>query len=378
MNFNQITFFDGKLALQQRLLPAYRQPFFDLLAGACRGGLSVFAGQPQAGEAITTTTRLNQAKLVLARNMHIGKVHSKFYLCWQFGILDWMECGQPDALIVEANPRNLSTRLAINWMHKRQRPVIGWGLGAPALVGMFASLRRWERMNFLKQLDGIIAYSNHGADEYRAMGIANLSIIPATNAVTSRPTQPTPHRPIQPTKPLTILFVGRLQQRKRIDLLLQACARIPPPIQPRLVIVGDGPARAEFETLARQIYPRAEFTGERQSDELVSYFTQADLFVLPGSGGLAIQEAMTYGLPVIVAEGDGTQHDLVRSNNGWIIPAGDLSILIKTLQEALSDVARLRHMGAESYKIVLEEINVERMAQVFVNMLNQIRFPKNH
>ena len=153
---------------------------------------------------------------------------------------------------------------------------------------------------------------------------------------------------------------------------------MPALIQPRLVIVGDGPARAEFETLARQIYPQAEFTGERQSDELVSYFTQADLFVLPGSGGLAVQEAMTYGLPVIVAEGDGTQHDLVRSNNGWIIPAGDLTILVQTLQEALSDVARLRQMGAESYKIVFEEINVEHMVQIFVKMLNQVQFPKNH
>ena len=37
--------FPGRLGLQQRVLPAYRAPFFDLLAGACQGGLSVFAGE---------------------------------------------------------------------------------------------------------------------------------------------------------------------------------------------------------------------------------------------------------------------------------------------------------------------------------------------
>ena len=43
-----------------------------------------------------------------------------------------------------------------------------------------------------------------------------------------------------------------------------------------------------------------------------AHFAGADLFVLPGTGGLAVQEAMSYALPVIVAKGDGTQEDLVR------------------------------------------------------------------
>lgn len=165
----------------------------------------------------------------------------------------------------------------------------------------------------------------------------------------------------------TILFVGRLQARKRVDHLLKACAQLE--AKPRLIIVGDGPERETLQSLAKEIYPSAEFSGARHGAELKPYFTEADLFVLPGTGGLAIQEAMSYGLPVIVAQGDGTQDDLVRKGNGWQIPPDDFSALVSTMKDALSDVARLRKMGEESYRIVKEEINIEKMVETFVTAL---------
>jgi glycosyltransferase involved in cell wall biosynthesis len=137
-----------------------------------------------------------------------------------------------------------------------------------------------------------------------------------------------------------------------------------------LVIVGDGPERDVLESLAKEIYPSAEFVGTKVGEELKPYFAEADLFVLPGTGGLAVHEAMSYGLPVIVAQGDGTQDDLVRKGNGWQIPPDGLDALIVTMKDALSDAARLRRMGEESYRIVKEEINIGRMVDVFVAALN--------
>jgi glycosyltransferase involved in cell wall biosynthesis len=170
------------------------------------------------------------------------------------------------------------------------------------------------------------------------------------------------------------LFVGRLQVRKRVDLLLRACAA--QPTQPRLVIVGDGPERAALEALAQTVYPSAEFIGAKHGPDLAPYFLAADLFVLPGTGGLAVQEAMSYGLPVIMGQGDGTNDDLVRSpsgtmpGNGWQLPGPDA--LADVLREALADVSRLRMMGAESYRIVAEEINLENMVGVFVEALKKV------
>ncbi len=98
------------------------------------------------------------------------------------------------------------------------------------------------------------------------------------------------------------------------------------------------------------------------------YFQAADLFVLPGTGGLAVQQAMSFGLPVIVAEGDGTQIDLVRAENGWTVAPGRLDALASCLAEALRDPARLRRMGQESYRIVHDEVNLERMVEVFTEV----------
>lgn len=218
----------------------------------------------------------------------------------------------------------------------------------------------------------MIAYSQRGADEYARQGFPLDYLFVAHNSVSPSPTWQMPERPETFGEQPCILFVGRLQARKNVDLLLGACAEIQ---NIRLVIVGDGPEREALEMLAGEIYPSAEFAGAKHGAELKPYFAEADLFVLPGTGGLAVQEAMSYGLPVIVAQGDGTQDDLVREGNGWQIPpaARDFDALVAAMKDALSDTARLRRMGEESYRIVKEEINIETMAETFVTALNSLK-----
>ncbi len=348
-----------RLGLQQRVFPAYRAPFFEALAAACRGGLSLCAGQPRPGEAIEPAGGLRSGQFFPARNLHL--FDGGAYLCWQSGLLGWLKSWQPEALIMEANPRYLNTPLAVRWMHARRRPVIGWGLGAPGIRrGLLAASRR----RFLLSFDALIAYSARGAGEYAAAGFDPRRIFVAPNAAVPRPTAPLPERPIDASQ-VTVLFVGRLQARKRVDLLIRACARLPREYQPQLLVVGDGPERGALETLAAKEYPQTAFAGARHGEELEPFFAQADLFVLPGTGGLAVQQAMAHALPVIVAEADGTQQDLVREENGWVVPPDDLEALETRLREALADLPRLRRMGAASFRVVSDEVNVENMVAVF-------------
>jgi glycosyltransferase involved in cell wall biosynthesis len=346
----------GRLAIQQRVLPGYRVPFFDLLAMSCERGMSLFAGAARSEEMIASG-RTQLAKYAEAKNIHL--FHNPFYVCYQRGFIRWLRDWNPDTLVVEANPRYLATPLAVSWMRARGKKILGWGLGAPR-KNLF-----WSA--FVNQFDGLISYSQRGADEYAALGFPRERIFVAHNSVAPAPV-------FQVTRvareAAVILFVGRLQQRKRIDSLLRACSELES--RPRLIIVGDGPERARLEALAKEIYPAAEFIGAKHGAELKPYFTQADLFVLPGTGGLAIQEAMSYGLPVIVAKGDGTQDDLVRENNGWQIEPENYDALLSAMKNALGDPARLREMGKESYRIVSEEINIQTMAEKFVTALNSV------
>ena len=210
-----------------------------------------------------------------AKNRYLSNPASPLFVCWQAGFIRWLEAWQPDALIVEANPRYPTTRKAILWMHQKRRKVIGWGLGAPEITGPLPGIRQRERLALLNSLDAIIAYSRQGAEQYRELGISPDRVYVAPNAVDLAPRIPPPRRQLLVDGKATVLFVGRLQPRKRVDLLLRACAALPLVIQPHLIVVGDGPARAELEALARQIVPHAEFVGAKHAAELEPYFAQA-------------------------------------------------------------------------------------------------------
>ncbi len=362
--------FPGKVGLIQRVLPHYRKPFFDSLGTACLEGLSVIAGQPRSDEMIRPVEKLEHARLSSTRNLNFLK--GSLYFCFQIGLMDWLTSWNPDVLIVEANARYLSTPPAIRWMHNRKRPVIGWGLGAPPISGIFAPLRQSRRAEFTSQFDSLITYSQSGASEYADLGFPRDQIFVAANAVTPPPMHTIPNRPSpNENQPARVLFVGRLQKRKKLDNLLTACSHLPETLQPELVIVGDGPDRTHLKNLAEKIYPVTIFSGALYGEDLTKQFLMADLFVLPGTGGLAIQQAMSYALPVIAAQADGTQADLISDDNGWEVPEDDVPALESALKKALSDKSKLQEMGKESYRIVAEEINLDQMVAVFIEVLNR-------
>jgi glycosyltransferase involved in cell wall biosynthesis len=363
--------FSARIGFQQRVFPLYRAPFFRMMAGECPRGFELFAGLPRPDESIEFCNEVNGLNLVQANNYHIFR--GKFYLCWQKNLMQWLENWNPEVLILEANMRYLGQSAAVKWMKARKRPVIGWGLGSQGAIGEQGGMRTEIRKRFINQFQAMVTYSAQGAEQFRGLGFPKDKIFIAHNAVTPRPAYPMPERPKGYTEGrAAVLFVGRLQARKQVDLLIQACALLPEQHKPELWIVGDGPEKESLVSLAGEIYPMAKFYGALFGEALTPIFGAADLFVLPGTGGLAVQQAMSYGLPVMVAEADGTQVDLVRQENGWQIPGGRVSDLTKLLLDALTDPDRLRRMGRESYRIIQNEINIESMVSVFQEAVHSV------
>jgi glycosyltransferase involved in cell wall biosynthesis len=353
-----------RLAIQQRVIPAYRVPFLDLLSKQSDLELGVFAGTPRPEEMITSVDHLAGIDYHFTKNIHLLK--GKFYFCLQPEFLAWVKNWQPDVLIVEANPRYLSTPSAMRWMKDQHKPVIGWGLGVPQYTGPFSFLRKFSRTQFLGFLTNIISYSQNGAQQYIQAGFNPQQVFVAKNATAPAPTGTPPDRKVwnDDYTPI-LLYVGRLQPRKRLDSLIHICSRLPEKLQPQLWIVGDGAIRTELESLASKTYPATKFWGEKFGNELDSIFNQADLFVLPGTGGLAVQQAMAHALPVIVAEGDGTQTGLVSDENGWNIPPDDPQALLNAISSALSNPEQLRQKGLAAYQTVKTDVNIDQMVSVF-------------
>ena len=352
--------FPGRAAVQQRVLPHYRAAFFDNLAVRCDEGLDLFAGMPRAAESIQTAEALASVRWSRGQNVHL--LGGRAYLCVQRGLEAWLAHADPDVLVLEANSRYLSSPRAIAWMERRGRPVLGWGLGAPGR----GALAGWFRRRFLRRLSGVIAYSTRGAAEYAAAGVPVDRIWVAPNAV-ERPLAKPPARSPAVRRPMRVLFVGRLQRRKRVDALLTACAAVRP--GPEVWIVGDGPDRDRLVSIAARAFPMAVFSGAVHGEDLRALLDAADLFVLPGTGGLALQQALARALPVIAAEGDGSQEDMVTPENGWLVPPGRTAPLADALQSALGNPRRLAAMGQASLRLAQTRFSPEIMLDVFVQAL---------
>jgi glycosyltransferase involved in cell wall biosynthesis len=374
--------FSGDVGIQQRILPAYRAAFFDRLARMCPGRLELFAGQPAAGEGIHTGVNLQAVQWRPARNLHF--LRRNLYFCWQQGLITWLREFRPDVLVVEANPRLLSNYAGIRLMKAWGRPVIGWGLGildwaAPKPV---LSMRKHVLRRFYTCFDGLIAYSSKGAHDYQELGFPAENVFVAPNAVSNEEAERLFRRLDQDPRLIdewkgtlglsdkpVVLYVGRLIRQKRVGDLIEACSKISDACE--LLIVGDGPERPMLGALANRLLPKTRFLGHRTGEELALCFAAADLFVLPGPGGLAVQEAMSYGKPVIVASGDGTQADLIRDGkNGFHVPSGDIFAMARAIEVCIKDRTRFYQMGVESRRIVKDGHNLDAMVQTFIKALN--------
>jgi glycosyltransferase involved in cell wall biosynthesis len=198
-----------------------------------------------------------------------------------------------------------------------------------------------------------------------AAGVASERVFIAPNAVET-PLRRLPRRSLAGRRPLRLIFAGRLQGRKGVANLLEACASLSP--QPELWIVGDGPDRERLVSIAARRCPTAVFTGAVHGSDLRRLLEAADVFVLPGTGGLAVQQALAHGLPVIAAQGDGSQEDMVTPDNGWLVGPG-AQALAQALHAAWEARRRLPAMGGASLQLAQQRFSPDVMVDVFVGAL---------
>ena len=154
-----------------------------------------------------------------------------------------------------------------------------------------------------------------------------------------------------------ILFSGKLINNKRPIDLLKAYEMVPKEIKVSLVYVGDGELRNEMENYIKtHDLKNVYLIGFKNQTELPEFYTMADIFVLPSifePWGLVVNEAMCFGLPVIVSDKVGASGDLVKhGENGYIYETGNISLLAKHLKELLHDETKRVKFGQSSRELI--------------------------
>jgi len=251
--------------------------------------------------------------------------------------------------------------------------VFGWAAragGARRIISQFYSIElRWVRHSlpflrgFLRRAvtsaDYVVAISSSTAREVQAVAAVPVDIIPyAVDLPIGEAADRAAIGAAQPsaTRPFTVLYVGRLVERKGVRYLLDALAMMSPSIGARAVIIGDGPERRALEALAQQsgVSDRVEFRGWAAPAELHSAYESPSAFALPAvvdrrgdteGLGMVLLEAMTYEVPVVSTPLGGIP-DIVESNRtGLLVPPNDAKALAAALTSLASDTALARRLG---------------------------------
>lgn len=167
-------------------------------------------------------------------------------------------------------------------------------------------------------------------------------------------------------------YVGRLAPEKSIEVLMRAAKEVSEAgVSVVLAIAGSGPMEDALRALAIREGVRAEFFGFLAGDELSEFYAAGDVFVLPSESepwGLVVNEAMEFGLPVVVSDRVGCRHLVEDGENGFIVPHGDATTLANVLLKLAREDGLRAIIGANG-RTRIEPETIERWVDMVIAAL---------
>jgi glycosyltransferase involved in cell wall biosynthesis len=382
--------------LLQDLIPSYRVPVFRHLAASSGIDLTVFYSQPTCAHSrdnLRNAANLSGFASVRLPRLQVGT------RAYQFAFFRHVSMRRPDIVILGQMGR-LDTTVCLILCKLLRIPVL-WFLGGvpfvdPERIREFSregKLNRWfgayNPVRWLSfRANGMIVYSEHARGYFGSLGFPKSRIWVAPNSPDTCALREAEERLLlhtaivqalrtryAPRGEKVIFMLGRLNRGRRVDVLLDAFRTLRnefPGVV--LLIVGDGPERAELESIARAIAPsRIHFIGALYEDDaLAPYFLLCDIFVTPGIASLALKFAMSFGKPVVTADYGLEVHAVENSENGYVVSLGDPEALASALLRLLRDDALRVRMGDNARKTIDERVNIDTMIQGFQDAINSV------
>jgi glycosyltransferase involved in cell wall biosynthesis len=219
----------------------------------------------------------------------------------------------------------------------------------PFLKGFVRWICRWA--------DRVVAISSETAREIRELVDVPVEVIPYTTPFAGHPAARA--LPTGDGKRLTILFIGRLVELKGLAYLIEAAAllggggRARVPV--RIVAIGIGPERQRLEALARERNVEVDFRNKVPAAELHQAFVTADLLALPSiidargdteGLGVALLDAMSYGIPAIASRVGGIPDIIEDGVSGLLVPPADPQALANAIERVARDPAYAKRLAA--------------------------------
>ena len=268
------------------------------------------------------------------------------------GLAAGVRAASPDVVICMAHVGSLAHwRLALGKSAGRYR-LFAWQCGYEYNPGR---LKAWMLRRFIPRFDHHLAYHTNARQYALAHGARPDQITVVHNTINEAAIALLSHeearakvcqRHPEIANRRIVLFVGALLEEKRVEVVLDA-VRLMSREDVVFVIVGGGP---HSTALRRRAAGRTDviFTGP-VIEGVGAYFDAAEVYVLPGTGGLGINEAMAHALPVVTGYADGSADDLIHDGeNGLRLRAGTPTEVAQQLATVLDNPRLREQMGALS------------------------------
>lgn len=338
-----------RVALLTNILAPYRLPVLHALAHTPGWRLRVFTNAVSEPD---RSWRVDAGTLDVERVPSLSYTRGGRTLHLPWGLHEALLRFAPQVLVsAELGPRTLLARLhgALSGA-----PLVAWIEMTPQRVAADGWLRRATAPALLR---GAAAVVGPGAAARRValgFGVPGERIFDAPNAHDAetfakrlagldRDSLRRDLRAGLATRPRIALVVGRLFEIKGVRPLLEAWDRLPDALRSdwTLLFLGSGPLASELARARRAHRPgEIVHVPAVQPAEVVPFYAAADLLVFPSLGdvwGLAVNEAMACGLPVLCSARAGCAPDLLRpGENGWLADPLEADAFAATLREALS------------------------------------------
>jgi glycosyltransferase involved in cell wall biosynthesis len=378
----------ARVCIVQPIIPHYRVPVFERLAEQPGIDLEVWAGTGEKGSSLAAASPSEKFRFVPAPQKRIGPFIS------QPRQIEAVSSGRFDVVILSWNARYLQLSKALRAARKHGVRTIIWGHGYSKHENW---LRRFNRDRFLRNADACLVYNNTAAHKLIARGHPQEKVFVALNAIDQTPIAHAREKWLAQLDSLKsfqhehglsatsacVLFVSRLEPDKRVDLLLEAFAKVVH-ARPdaRLVIIGRGPEQSKLESMATSlgISKAVRFTGAiYEEDQLAPWFLSASVFAYPKAIGLSILHAFGYGIPVVTCD-DIPSHNpeieaLRPGENGLLYRHGDTAAFANAILRILENPEEQERMRAAARHTITgpDGFTIDRMVQGFTDAIHDLR-----
>jgi len=224
----------------------------------------------------------------------------------------------------------------------------------------------------IRSADAVTAISRSTAEAVTRIFDRPVTVVPYAAAV---PAVTHAHRatPLEVAgAPIRLLFVGRLVERKGVEVLVRALARLRHRHPAELVIVGTGSREGSIRRTAalEGVSEHVHMLGSVSAERLAQEYAECDMFVLPAvvdsrgdteGLGVVLLEAMAYERPVIASRAGGIVDIVTDGVTGWLVDPGDAEVLAGKILSVASDPAEARRVAARGREEAARRFSWERI-----------------